>query len=154
MISLAPAVEAERVQSVIDWSLVVYMQAWRDHAGISATTWSPSSGLHTPEQAGLEAQGFDAAAQAARANVPPQSWDQAWAGFEAGFLAAQGAVKGIPVEWVEERKGMLAGALSCAYLGAVAAGATTIEEALSSIGPIGVQLFAAENAELAALTKK
>ncbi len=148
MVSLDPLVEAARVQSVIDWTLEVYCVTWADYAKV---TWSPTSGKHAPKQAGVEAAAFEAAAMGVRSKLGPQAWDQAWGGFEAGFLAAQASVQGIPSEWTEERKGMLQGALNCAYVGAVASGAADIGAALASIGGIGGQLFAAENVEFGQL---
>lgn len=148
MVSIAPSTEAARVQSVIDWTLDVYCRAWATHAGV---TWAPSAGTHSPAQAGFESAAFQAATQAARDALPVQSWEAEWAGFEAGFEAAEAGVPGIPAEWTEERKGMLQGALDAAYIGAVKSGAADIAAALASIGPIGGELFAAENDEFAAL---
>lgn len=143
-VSLEPAVEAARVQSVIDWTLSAYCQAWAFHAGVG---WISGTSPRTPAAAGKEAAGFQAATQAARDLLPLQLWEDEWAGFEAGFLAAEAGVPGIPVEWVAEREGMLQGALDAAYLGAVKAEAQDISAALASIGPIGVKLADAENAE-------
>lgn len=148
MVSLEPMTESARVQSVIDWTLLTYCTAWAAHAGV---TWEPTQGTHAPAQAGFEAAAFESAAHDARAKLAPQTWDQAWSGFEAGFLATQASVVGIPSEWTEERKGMLQGALHCAYIGSVASGATDISSALASIGPVGAKLFEAENSEFDAL---
>jgi len=140
-LDLDPAIEQKREEYVPDWTVHVYEKIWAQYAGF---TFAPSPDKLSPDEAANASVTFDAAASDTISTYPAQPWDADWATFAAGFLAAENSVDH-PASWDGTRGPMLTGALKCAKVGAIKAGAKNIDEALKSIAVPGGLLYPEED---------